>query len=253
MVGPTSYIGGKNRLAKRIIEIFPKHTTYVEPFAGGAQVFFHKEPSTVEILSDRDGEIINFFRICQNHYEELLRYFTFVLVSRSWFDLLKKTDPSTLTDIQRAARYLYLLKNAYAGLVLYPVYKRQAVQPPGFNLERLPELIEKTHKRLARVQIECAPYEDVLEHYDRTGTLFFCDPPYFGKKLYRYNFTHADFEKLAERLANLKGKFVLTLNDLPEVRDLFRRFHIQGVDLAYSSQPEPGRRYKEVFITNFRP
>ena len=61
MVGPTSYIGGKNRLAKRIIEIFPKHATYVEPFAGGAQVFFHKEPSVVEILSDRDGEIINFF------------------------------------------------------------------------------------------------------------------------------------------------------------------------------------------------
>ena len=50
MIGPLSYIGGKNRLATRLISLFPKHTTYVEPFAGGAQVFFHKEPSAVEVV-----------------------------------------------------------------------------------------------------------------------------------------------------------------------------------------------------------
>ena len=88
MTGPLAYIGGKNRVAKKIIEIFPEHTTYVEAFAGGAQVFFHKEPSKVEVLNDMDGEIVNFFRICQVHYEELLRYSRFVLVSRKWFDLL---------------------------------------------------------------------------------------------------------------------------------------------------------------------
>jgi len=69
MVGPLSYIGGKNRLARQVIEIFPKHTTYVEAFAGGAQVFFHKEPSKVEVLNDLDGEIVNFFRVCQAHHD----------------------------------------------------------------------------------------------------------------------------------------------------------------------------------------
>jgi site-specific DNA-adenine methylase len=92
MAGPLSYIGGKNRLAKRVIEIFPKHTTYVEAFAGGAQVFFHKDPSKVEVLNDLDGEIVNFYRVCQQHHEELIRYFRFVLVSRTWFDLLKAID-----------------------------------------------------------------------------------------------------------------------------------------------------------------
>src|SRR5205807_3601507 len=111
MAGPLSYIGGKNRLAKRVIEIFPEHTTYVEPFAGGAQVFFRKEPSKVEVLNDLDQEIVNFFRVCQSHYEELLRYLRFTLVSRAWFDLMKVTDPRTLTDVQRAARHFYLLKN----------------------------------------------------------------------------------------------------------------------------------------------
>src|SRR6266852_2181037 len=110
MIGPLSYIGGKNRLAARIIELFPKHTTYVEAFAGGAQVFFHKEPSPVEVLNDLDREIVNFFRICQSHYQELVRYLQYMLVSREWFGLLKRTDPSLLTDVQRAARFFYLQK-----------------------------------------------------------------------------------------------------------------------------------------------
>src|SRR6266853_4475693 len=101
MAGPLSYIGGKNRLAKRVIEILPKHTTYVEAFAGGAQVFFHKQPSPVEVLNDLDGEIVNFFRICQAHHEELVRYLRFTVVSRQWFDLLLRSEPGTLTDIQR--------------------------------------------------------------------------------------------------------------------------------------------------------
>jgi DNA adenine methylase len=253
MAGPLSYIGGKNRLAKRVIEIFPKHTTYVEAFAGGAQVFFRKEPSKVEVLNDLDGEIVNFYRVCQQHHDELIRYFRFVIVSRNWFDLLRATDPAMLTDIQRAARYLYLLRNCFASLVRSPVYHRNVVQPPSFNLERLPELIENAHKRLERVQIECASYNEILARFDRPTTLFYLDPPYWGRKLYRHNFSEADFEKLAGQLKKIRGKFVLSLNDVPEVRKLFGDFCIRGVELHYTSQKHAGRRYKEVLITNFRP
>ena len=251
MRSPLSYIGGKNRLAKRLIEIFPEHTTYVEAFAGGAQVFFHKEPSAVEVLNDLDGEIANFYRVCQRHYEELLRYLRFWVVSRRWFDLFKATDPRTLTDIERAARYLYLLRNGFASLVRNPVYRRNVIQPPGFNLKNLPELIENAHTRLLRVQIECAPYEEVVKHFDRPTTLFYLDPPYWGRSLYRHNFGEADFEKLAGQLKQIRGKFVLSLNDVPEVRKLFRDFHIEGVELHYTSQKAAERRYKEVVITNF--
>jgi DNA adenine methylase len=253
MAGPLSYIGGKNRLAKGLIEIFPEHTTYVEAFAGGAQVFFHKELSKVEVLNDLDGEIVNFYRVCQQHYEELLRYFRFAVVSRVWFDLLKATNPETLTDIQRAARHLYLLRNGFASLVRNPVYHRNVIQPPSFNLENLPELIENAHKRLQRVQIECEPYEKVVKRYDRPTTLFYLDPPYWGRKLYRHNFGEADFEKLAGQLRKIRGKFVLSLNDVPEVRKLFQDFFVEEVELHYTSQKHAGRRYKEVMITNFRP
>jgi len=252
MAAPLSYIGGKNRLAKRVIEIFPEHTTYVEAFAGGAQILFRKKPSKVEVLNDLDSEIVNFYRICQQHYEELLRYFRFAVISREWFDLLKQSDPKALTDIQRAARYLYLLRNSYASLVRNPVYHRNVVQPPGFNLTNLPELIENAHKRLARVQLECAPYDEVIDRFDRPTTLFYLDPPYFGRKLYRHNLGEADFAKLAGQLKQIRGKFILSLNDVSEVRKLFENFFIQGVELHYTSQKAAGRRYKEVVIRNFK-
>ncbi|HEV2619252.1 MAG TPA: DNA adenine methylase [Acidobacteriaceae bacterium] len=251
MIGPFSYIGGKRSLANKIIEMFPKHTTYVEPFAGGAQVFFRKEPSKVEILNDLDGEVVNFFRVCQQHYEELVRYLRFSLASREWFDSLKTTDPATLTDIQRAARFFYLQKNSFAGLVRRHNFGVSVTIPDGFNPERIPQWIEDAHHRLARVQIESLPYEEILKRYDRPTTLFYLDPPYYAKKLYNFNFEHADFVKLAERLADVKGYLVLSLNDVPQVRALFKDFKIRGIDLSYTAQKSAGRRFHEVIITNF--
>ncbi len=251
MIGPLSYIGGKRVIAKPLIALFPDHTTYVEAFAGGAQVFFHKEPSKVEVLNDLDGEIVNLYRVCQQHYEEFIRYFRFMVRSRAWHALLKATDPSTLTDIQRAARYMYLLKNCYAGLVRNLDYSANVTQPPSFNLERLPETIEAAHKRLARVQIESLPYEQVLKRYDRPTTFFYLDPPYYGRKLYRHNFEPADFAQLAERLKTVQGKFLLSLNDVPQVRAFFEGFVIRDIDLHYSAQRAAGRRYQEVIITNY--
>jgi DNA adenine methylase len=251
MYGPFSYIGGKRALANRIIALIPEHQAYVEPFAGGAQVFFRKEPSKVEVLNDLDREIVNFYRVCQQHYEELVRYLRFTVVSRAWFDLLYQTDPEKLTDIQRAARHLYLAKTCYAGLVRHRNFTVRVDEPPGFNPERIPALIEETHHRLARVQLECQPYEEILKRFDRPSTLFYLDPPYFNIKLYRYNLEPDDFRLMAERLGKLTGKFILSLNDVPEVHAIFKKFTIRKVELAYTAQKQAGRRYREVLITNF--
>lgn len=252
MRGPIAYIGGKNRIAKEIIAIFPPHTTYVEAFAGGAQVLFHKEPSLVEIVNDldRDG-VVNFFRVCQLHYEELIRTLSYCLASREWFTLFKKQNTDTLTDIQRAARFLYLQKNCFGGLVVNPNYHYCVARPPNFNAELLPQLIADTHKRLAKVQIEALPYEQILRRYDRAKTLFYLDPPYFNRKLYKFNFAESDFVKLEGRLRGLQGKFVLSLNDVPEVRKLFGRYHLQEIAFSYSSQRKAGQKYRELLITNF--
>jgi DNA adenine methylase len=251
MIGPLPYVGGKNRLASRIIALLPEHTAYVEPFAGGAQVLFHKTPSKVEVLNDLNGEIVNFFRICQWHHDELIRYLHYCLMSRGLFRTLAATDPQSLTDVQRAGRFYYLQKNAFGGLVVNQNYHYTVAHRPNYSLTRIPEVIRKAHERLSGVQIECLPYEDVLKRYDRPATLFYLDPPYWNRKLYRFNFGEEDFAALEERLQQIQGKFILSLNDCPEVRDLFRAFHIKEESMAYTAQRRTGRTYGELLISNF--
>ena len=251
MVGPLAYIGGKNRIANKIIEHFPSHTTYVEAFAGGAQVLFHKEPSQVEVLNDLDGEIVNFFRVCQSHYAGLLRYLSFCLVSRKWFALLEAQVPESLTDIQRAARFFYLQKNAFGGLVVNRNYHYCVAQPPNFTPGTLPKLIESAHQRLEKVQIESLPFQEVLKRYDRPNSFFYLDPPYWGRKLYRLNFEERDFIQLEEILQSINGKFILSLNDVPEVRKMFRNYNLREIRFHYSAQKQKGKQYRELLIANF--
>jgi DNA adenine methylase len=251
MVGPIPYIGGKNRLATKIISMLPEHTTYVEPFAGGAQVLFHKQPSNVEVLNDLDYDIVNFFRVCQWHYEELVRYLRYCLVSRKLHEQHLASNPAALTDIQRAGRFFYLQKNSFGGLILKQKFHYGVTQNSNYNLERIPEVIEQAHHRLLRVQIESLPYEDVLERYDRPTTVFYLDPPYWGVKLYKFNFRSEDFEALAARLAKLKGKFILSLNDRPEVRAAFSDFEITLCRITYTAKRNATKRFGEVLITNF--
>jgi len=238
-------------MSRRIIAALPEHATYVEPFAGGAQIFFHKNPSPVEILNDLDGEIVNFYRAVQCHYEELVRHLRFSIVSRRLFELLTATDPKYLTDVQRAARFFYLQKNSFGGRVIRQNYHYTIAKRSNYTPSRIPEIIEKTHQRLQGVQVESLPYEQILAKYDSPETLFYCDPPYFRRELYRFNFSEADFSLLAQRLGQIKGRFVLSLNDAPEVRRLFSSFHIDQFQTSYSAQTKAGNRYDELLIVNF--
>lgn len=251
MVGPLAYLGGKNRVAKKIIALIPEHTCYIEPFCGGAQVFFHKEPSKVELLNDLSQDIFNFLRVCQMHHEELLRYLDCCIVSRTWFELFQNTPPETLTDIQRAARFFYLQKNCYGGLIVRQNFAASVQDGSNYNPSSLPELIRKTHKRLRNVQLECLPYQDILRKYDRQFKFFYLDPPYWNRPYYKFNFEEKDYVELAERLAKLKGKFLLSLNDEPEIRQIFKGFIIKGLEMTYSSQRKAGKQYRELFISNY--
>lgn len=251
MRGPFPYIGGKRAVAKQIVALLPKHITYAEPFAGGAQVFFAKEPSRVEILNDLNGEIVNFYRVVQRHYEELVRTMRFTIVSRRCFDLFKAAQVEALTDIEHAARFLYLQKTSYAGRVTHQNFRTGVVQPPSFNPERIPALIEETHRRMARVVLECLPYEKVLAKYDGPMTCFFVDPPYYAIKHYKFNLDPDDFRVMSERLGEIKGSFMLSLNDVPEVRAIFKAFQIRGIEMAYTAQKTAGKRFREVLVTNF--
>lgn len=251
MKGPLSYVGGKNRIAAQIISLIPKHKTYVEPFAGGAQVLFRKKPSDIEVINDLDGELVNFYRICQAHHGELLRSLNFILLSRKWYSLHLRTPPETLTDIQRAARYFIIQKCSFGGMVARHNFAAHITKPPTFTPKRIPEMIRSAYERLQSVQIEHLPFEKALGKYDRPSTFFYLDPPYYNVKLYNHNFSDDDFSRLRKCLSTLKGKFLLSINDHSFVRSLFADFKIEKIDIFYSIQRHSNRRYTELLIRNY--
>ncbi len=99
--------------------------------------------------------------------------------------------------------------------------------------------------------IEDLDYKDFVRRYDRPGTLFYLDPPYYGceKDYGKSIFTREDFSRLAVLLKDLKGRFVLSLNDRPEVRGIFSGFAIEDVKTTYSvGRKGRGKQRGEVLI-----
>lgn len=247
------YFGGKSRLAKTLISKFPEHQCYVEVFAGAANVFFAKEARGAEVINDLDRDLITLYRCVKHHPEELHRQFKYVLVARDEFNRLMQVNPDSLTDIQRAARYLYLQRMCFGGRARGRTFGISTKGVPRFNLFTLQRLIEDAWMRLSQVMIECLDFRDLISRYDRDHTLFFLDPPYWQFNCYEHNFVEKDFHDLAEVLAGIKGRFLMTINDTPEVRDIFKRFSIEEVELKYSMSKKEGSRSQvrtELLIMN---
>ncbi|KDD41768.1 DNA adenine methylase [Bordetella bronchiseptica] len=243
------WIGGKRRLAKKIIPFFPKHSCYVEPFAGGAALFFLRpRPAETEVLNDVNGDLIRLYRVVQNHLEEFVRQFKWALSSRQIFAWMQMTRPETLTDIQAAARFYYLQQLGFGGKVSGRTFGVATTAPPGLNLLRLEETLSQAHLRLANVYIEHLPWQRCIELYDRPHTFFFMDPPYWQTEGYGVEFPFSQYEELAERLASLQGKAIVTLNDHPDIRRVFSRFHMESTELRYTVGGGGGVSRSEVII-----
>jgi len=154
MNSPLAYIGGKSKLSETIISMMPEHKAYCEVFAGAAWVFFRKEMSRYETINDLDSDLIIFYRVLQNHVEEFLRQFKWLLSSREWFeDWQRQQEAGGLTDIQRAARYYYLQRQCYGGRVRSRTFGTGPMHRPRINLLRIEEELSEIHLRLARVII----------------------------------------------------------------------------------------------------
>jgi len=249
------WLGGKKALHKTLIERIERipHTTYVEPFVGMGGVFLRRgfKPKC-EVVNDLNSEIVNLFRILQRHHPQLMEVMRFQLASRKEFERLRKTDPATLTDLERAARFLYLQRLAFGGQVK-GVFGVAADTAPRFSLARLEPLLEAAHERLDGVVFESLDWAEVIRRYDNKNALFYLDPPYFGgeKDYGKDMFAREDFERMAEQLAGLKGHFIMSINDRPEIREWFADFHIDEVRLSYTiAQKGNGEKVGELIISD---
>ena len=246
------WIGGKRKLAKQIIPLFPEHTCYVEPFCGAAAFFFLKEPSKVEVLNDINGDLINLYRVIKHHLEEFTRQFKWSLTSRQIFDWLKITPPETLTDIQRAARFFYLQKLSFGAKVENQTFGTATTSPLRLNLLRLEEDLSQAHLRLTRATIEQQHWEKCIKRYDRPHTLFYCDPPYWGTEGYGVDFGLEQYDRLATLAKSIHGQMIVSVNDIPEMRKAFDGLDMQRVEVSYSvGGGTKQRKFGELIIRNF--
>lgn len=253
------WLGGKRRLAAKLIPLFPPHECYVEVFAGGAALYFLRPvPADVEVLNDINSDLTNLYRVVQHHLEEFVRQFKWALSSRQIFKWHQMTNPETLTDIQRAARFFYLQHHAFGGKVDGQNYGT-ATTAPTINLLRIEENLSAAHLRMAcGTNVENLPWLKCMQRYDRTHTFFYCDPPYWQTEGYGVPFEFEQYEQMAEFMKTCKGKVMVSINDHPDIRRAYAGLTIfdgHALDIKYSvgnAHGDPATS-RELIITNYDP
>lgn len=248
------WIGGKRRLADRLLPLFPPHECYVELFCGGAALYFLRPvPAPSEIINDVDGELINLYRVVQHHLEEFVRQFKWALTSRQVFKWLKETNPEPLTDIQRAARFFYLQQHAFGGRTYDQSFGTDTTGPQ-INLLRIEENLSAAHLRLAGgTTIENLPWDKCLNRYDRKHTFFYADPPYWQTEGYGRPFSFEEYHALASAMRSCEAKMMLSINDHSDIRAAFTGLFMSELEITYcTGRQVSGRKpSRELVITNY--
>ncbi len=250
---PAPYIGGKRNLAERLVARIDHapHSTYAEVFLGMGGVFLRRtrRPGS-EVVNDWSRDVATLFRVLQRHYVAFLDTIKWQITARAEFERLAATDPDTLTDLERSARFLYLQRTAYGGKVTGRSFGVDPGAPGHFDVTRLAPVLEAIHERLAGVTIERLPWADFLARYDTPGTLFYLDPPYWGSEgdYGRALFSRADFAPLVEQLGRLKGRWLLSINATPETRALFAGFELETVETRYTIRRQAAEAVEELIV-----
>lgn len=271
------YLGGKSKLAKTICSIIDTtpHKTYAEPFVGMGGILFRKEKpakadrsittqksskardpkgkckARSQIINDYNYDVFTLYRVLQRHYDEFLKQLEYINHSRNHFEHIKALTPSHLTDVERAARFYYLLRTSFGAMT--KSYGVDKTNPDRFNMNKHKKELAKTVNRLRKVAMENLDFESFIKKYDSTETLFYLDPPYYGcendygKEL----FSRDDFKRIRQTLDKIQGKFILSLNDTPPVRDIFKGYSFKEVELLYTVTQGKPTNAKEVIISNF--
>lgn len=196
-----------------------------------------------------DKELINLFRMIKEHPTEVERLLEFEFVSRDKFKFYKNIDLENLTEIQRAVRFLYIVSNSFASKGVSFGYCTSKKPCQKIYTQDLMILRD----RLRNTIVENLDAIEIIKRYDRPTSFFFCDPPYLGTAGYEEKFTLEDHIRLRDILKNISGKFLLTINDCEEIRNLYKGFHIHDTKVAYSVSREATARkeYGELIITNY--
>ena len=286
MKTPVTRVGNKSSILHILYAVFPwKYGRFIDVFGGSGSVLLGKEEvHPFEVYNDFDKNLVNLFRCMKERTMATVRELGFCnLNSREDFNAIRKffeqreefTDEylseelllTELTlpppeanelkelrtritkdhDVRRAAMFLKLLRYSYSSSC-----KSFASQP--FDIRKLFGLIKELENRMANVVVENQDFETLIKHYDRPDSFFYADPPYFSSEgMYEVGFGWDDHVRLRDTLKGIKGKFLLSYNDCPEIRELYDGFSLLDFSRTHAmvQRYEAGREFKELLIGNY--
>ena len=249
-----AWVGGKKALRDEILARFPRnYKRYIEVFGGAGWVLFHKPPGNdFEVFNDFNGNLVNLYRCVREQPEALRNELRYMLNSRLDFEYMKGMlhSRAVLRDVRRAAYYYALIRYSYAAGT--STFGSQ----PHAMWNNFP-LIESAAGRLQKVVIENKDCVKLIRQYDRPESFFYCDPPYYNADQYYEAVSSDGFDHagLADALLGIKGKFLLSYNDCPEIRALYDRpgIVVEGISRLsnIAQRYENGKQYPELLISNY--
>lgn len=248
------WIGGKSHLKNQIISLIPSNCDrYIEVCGGAGWVLFGKGKikGQMEVFNDIDGDLINLYRQIKYNCSALQNEIDW-LQSRKLFNTYRYEIENgiELSDLQRAARYLYLIRCSFGS-------NRNSFATATKRICNIIDALPAYKERLKEVIIENRDFENLIKTYDRPSALFYIDPPYVESEGY-YNKKYVSFNKddhlrLNSVLKGIKGRFILSYNDCDFIRDLYKDYNIKCVSRQnlLPATPDNHVEFKEVVITNY--
>jgi len=242
------WIGGKRLLRKEISKYVPRKINgYIEPFGGAGWMLLYKDKwADLEVYNDLDNRLTNMFLQVKYHPEELLKELSLMLSSRTLFYQI--ISQPGLTEIQKAARFIYIICKSFGSKgEHFGTSQTRGISSIQNRLDRIKDL----NQRLDKVLIENKTYQDILRLYDTKDNFFYLDPPYTEGCTYdnAKNFNH---QELRDLLKKVKGRFILSYDDSPLVRELYAKFYyLPVVRIKGINRKEGKSDYNELIIANF--
>ena len=275
------WAGGKSQLLNELLPRIPdSYDRYIEPFIGGAAVFFAVQPEHA-IISDSNPELINLYQCVANSVEDVIACLKCYVNTEEAFYRIRSQDWRELSATEAAARMIYLNRTCFNGL--YRVNRKGEFNVP-YGRYKNPRICDEGNLRkaslvLKRAEILCADYLDVLDNYTKLGDFVFLDPPYLPvgewgdfKRYTKEQFYEGDHRQLADAIQRLHARnvwTVLTNSNHPLVHELYADFPMvivptkrniscrgqsrNGEDVIVDCKPRSKSTYEQYFTVKLPP